>query len=134
MLGAAVGGATGNPFLAVPTGIASHYAGDMLPHWNPEWPFQSRGEYALATIDFLVALALVPLLYVLFPDRPEIAIGAFCGCLPDILSAAFLVLKITWLGWLMPAHIKIQNEVSLRAGLWPQGVVSLLSIWYLMRL
>lgn len=134
LAGGALGGLTGNPFLAAPVGVASHFAGDLLPHWNPQWPFKGRREYVLAIGDFVVALGLVGAFYVMFPDRPEIAIGAFCGCLPDILSAATFILKVTWFDWLTPFHIRVQNEVSLRAGWWPQGLVALLSIYYLAQL
>ncbi len=131
LLGAAVGGATGNPYWAAPAAFASHFAGDVLPHWNPNFPFRSKKLYAFVIADFTVALALVPILFVLFPGRPEFAIGALFGCLPDIILGIRFVFKIRQLRWYERIHSAIHFEVPLAYGLWPQLLVSLLSIWYL---
>jgi hypothetical protein len=131
LLGAAVGGATGNPWLAVPAATASHFAGDLLPHWNPSWPFRGRLTYAFVIGDFLLALALVPVFWLLFPDRPEVAVGAFFGCVPDIILAVYFVLRQHWLKWYVDFHGFVHWEVSPKHGIWPQTVVSLLAIWYL---
>jgi hypothetical protein len=128
LLGGAVGGLTGNPVAALPAGIASHFAGDFLPHWNPNYPFKSRAEYAFVIGDFLLALALTPVFYFLFPDQPEIAVGAFAGTIPDLLLAGYFVLKIDWLEWFCKFQAKYHNETSLRHGLWPQAIVSLLAV------
>lgn len=131
LLGGAVGAATGNPFVAAPAGFVSHFAGDILPHWNPNFPFKSRGLYAFVIADFVLALALVIVFYVLWPERPEIAVGAFFGTLPDIILGIRFTFKVRWLRTYERAHGFIHNEVSMLAGIPPQVVVMVLSAWYL---
>lgn len=131
LLGAAVGGMTGNPYAAAPVATASHFAGDVLPHWNPSFPFTSKPLYAFVIADFAIALALVPVFYVVFPDRPEIAIGAFFGCVPDILLGIRYTFKVKRLRTYERFHGWLHWEVALRYGLWPQLLVSLLSVYYL---
>ncbi len=131
ILGGAVGAATGNPYWAAPAGFASHLAGDVLPHWNPSFPFQSKRLYAFVIADFVLALALVALFYILWPDRPEIAIGAFFGTLPDIILGIRFTFRVRWLQWYERAHGFIHHEISLLPGLATQAVVVTISIWYL---
>lgn len=134
LLGGAVGAATGNPFLAAPAGAASHFATDLLPHWNPNFPFRSKTLYSFVIADFVVALGLVAAFAVAFPDRPEIAVGAFCGTLPDIVLGIRFVFKVRWLRWYERAHGLLHWEVPLVYGLWPQLAVSVLSVLYLLSL
>ena len=134
LLGGAIGAVTGNPYAAGPAAFVSHFAGDVLPHWNPSWPFRGRLTYAFVIGDFLLALALVPLFWILFPDRPEIAVGSFFGCVPDIILAIYFVLKQHWLKWYVDFHSRVHWEVSPKHGIWPQTIVSLLSLYYLARI
>ena len=129
--GGAVGAATGNPWIAVPSGAASHVLGDLVPHWNPEFPFRSKALYAFVIADFVVAEALVVAFWFLFPDRPEIAVGAFFGTLPDIILGIRFTFKVRWLRGYQYLHGLLHWEVPFRYGLWPQLVLSGLSVWYL---
>lgn len=131
LLGGAVGAATGNPTLAIPAGAASHFATDVLPHWNPSFPFKSKRLYAFVIADFTIALALVPGFYFAFPDRPEVAVGAFFGTLPDIILGIRFVFKVRKLRWYERAHGFLHWEIPLPHGLWPQLIVAGLSVWYL---
>ena len=131
LLGAAVGGLTGNPYWAAPAATASHFAGDILPHWNPNFPFKSKKLYAFVIADFALALLLVPVFWMLYPDRPEIAVGAFFGCLPDIILGIRFTFKVRWLRGYERFHSFVHWEVPITYGLWPQLVVSIISAWYL---
>lgn len=131
LLGGAVGAATGNPWVAAPTGVASHVAGDLLPHWNPAFPFKSKALYAFVIADFVVAEALVILFWLWFPDRPEIAVGAFFGTLPDIVLGVRFTFKVRWLRGYQRLHELLHWEVPVSYGVWPQLLVSILSVWYL---
>lgn len=131
VVGGAVGAAVGNPAGAFAAGIGSHFLGDVLPHWNPTFPFKSKALYAFVIADFVIAEALVVLLWFLFPDRPEIAIGAFAGTLPDVLLGIRFTFKVQWLRAYERLHTLIHWEVPLRYGLWPQLAVSVLGVWYL---
>jgi hypothetical protein len=134
LVGGAIGAATGNPAAAAVTATASHFAGDTLPHWNPTFPFHSLWEYAFVIADFILAEAIVVALYFLFPDRPEIAIGAFFGTVPDILITIHLLFRPRWLkayGWI---HHRFHHEVPLAYGLWPQSLIAVGSLAYLISL
>lgn len=131
IVGGAVGAATGSPAGAFAAGIGSHFLGDIMPHWNPEFPVRSRGWYAVAIADFFVAEALALAFWFLFPDRPEIAIGAFAGTIPDIILGIRFTFKVRRLRWYERFHGALHWEVPLKYGLWPQLVVSALSAWYL---
>ncbi|MEX2043474.1 MAG: hypothetical protein WD926_01110 [Patescibacteria group bacterium] len=134
IVGGAVGAATGNPAGAFAAGIGSHFLGDVMPHWNPEFPVRSRGWYAVAIADFFVAEGLAIAFWFLFPDRPEIAIGAFAGTIPDIILGIRFTFKVRWLRAYERFHGLLHWEVPLKYGLWPQLVVSVLGAWYLMAL
>lgn len=131
IVGGAVGAATGNPAGAFAAGIGSHFLGDIMPHWNPDFPVRSRAWYAVAIADFVVALGLALAFWFLFPDRPEIAIGAFAGTIPDIILGIRFTFKVRWLRGYERFHGLLHWEVPLKYGLWPQLLVSVLGAWYL---
>lgn len=131
VIGAAVGGLTGNPYVAVATGTASHFVMDIVPHWNPTWPFRSKLLYAFVIGDFVVALALVGVFYMLFPDRPEIAVGAFFGTVPDILLGIRYTFRLRWLRAYERFHGLLHWEVAPAYGIPPQLVMVAFSVWYL---
>lgn len=133
LLGGAVGAATGNPYWAAPAAIASHFAGDIMPHWNFTFPIRSKAWYAISIADFVIAESLAVFFWFQFPDRPEIAIGAFAGTIPDIILGIRFVFNVRKLRWYERFHSALHTEVSFWPGIWPQTVVSLLSIWYLTR-
>jgi hypothetical protein len=132
LVGGAVGAGVGDPWLAFPAGAGSHVIGDLVPHWNPNFPFTSKKLYAFAITDFVLAEALVVGFYLAFPDRPEIAIGAFAGTVPDIILGFRYVFKIRWLRGYQRIHSILHWEVPLRYGLWPQTALSALAVWYLL--
>lgn len=132
LLGGAIGAATGNPVAAAGLATASHFAGDYLPHWNPKFPVYSKKVYVFIVADFTLALALVPIFYVLFPDQPEIAVGAFFGCLPDIVLGFRFTFKLKFLRAYEKLHETMQWEVPFWYGIWPQLAVSVGSAAYLL--
>lgn len=133
-VGGLVGAAGGNPVLAGAAGAASHFAGDVIPHWNPNYPFTSKPLYAFVIADFVVALGLVAFFAVAFPDRPEIAVGAFFGTLPDIILGIRFTFKVRWLQAYERAHGFLHWEVPIAYGLWPQLILSVLAVMYLVGL
>ena len=134
VIGAAVGGLTGNPYWAAVTATGSHFAGDILPHWNPNFPFHSKLLYAFVIADFVVAEALVIALWLIFPDRPQIAVGAFFGTVPDILLGIRFLFKVRWLQAYERFHGFIHVEVPWYYGVWPQLVLTVVAAVYLISL
>ena len=131
IVGGAVGAATGSPAGAFAAGIGSHFLGDVLPHWNPTFPFRSKALYTFVIADFVIAEALVVAFWFLFPDRPEVAVGAFAGTIPDIILGIRFTFKVKWLRAYERFHGALNVELSLKYGLWPQLVISVLCAYYL---
>lgn len=133
LVGAALGAASGNPTLAAPLGFASHLLGDLLPHWNPSFPYKSKLLYALNVADFIISIVVIGACWVLFTGRPEVVIGAIFAILPDLIAGFRYIFKIRWLRWYEKAHEWLQTDVPARYGIWPQLALSLASVWYLLK-
>ena len=131
LVGGAIGGLTGDPYLAAATGTASHFAGDLLPHWNPNFPFRSKLLYSFVIADFVVAEALVVAFWFAFPDRPEVAVGAFFGTLPDVILGIRFLFKVRWLRSYEQFHGWLHIEVPWQYGIWPQLALSIGAVLYL---
>lgn len=91
LTGSVIGLVIGEPLLAIPAAIASHFVCDALPHFKPDKPegelLKSKGfrNYLVAEagVCFLIVMALAvfqPLHWVLA------AICAFAAAAPDLLS------------------------------------------------
>src|SRR5689334_22534603 len=122
--GAAIGALVGDPFIAVPLAIASHFILDAIPHWQetmapyvPTWK-----TYLRIPIDIGLAIGLGIFALRMQPAHaPAILLGAIFASIPDLdvitiklprLQAG--IVKRYW-DW----HCKIQREVT---SLW--GVAS----------
>lgn len=81
LIGATLGYATGEPFLAELAGIAEHLTLDMLPHNDPQTDFAHLIDTALG-IATLSILAGSKSLYNIDPER-SLLFGAIGGALPD---------------------------------------------------
>lgn len=70
--------------------VASHFILDVMPHAYGEEPPYSRFLKIQIATDTLVSLAVIPIIFLLFPDQwLLVGVGAFFGLLPDFL----------WLAW-----------------------------------
>lgn len=76
-----------NPLLLAPAATASHLALDSLPHFGmSRFKNQSRDFVILATIDNLIAIAIVLAFIGIQPQRTvQILVGSFFAVLPDVL-------------------------------------------------
>lgn len=123
VVGAAIAAKVGNPALALPLALASHFALDLLPHWNPHLNTELNrlGKLSRKTVTFIatdVALSLAGGLLIagtVLPDRNQFVIvilGAFMGILPDLVEAPhfFLGLHHPWILRLVKFQKSIQND------------------------
>lgn len=85
--GSLIGLAVGNPLMAFPLGVASHYAMDSLPHFGiPGMSFRERRGFLIGLADFLSAVTVtVGLAYVAGDQAALVLAGAFGAMLPDLL-------------------------------------------------
>ena len=129
--GAAIGALIGDPLIAVPLAIASHFILDATPHWQetmapyiPTWK-----TYLRIPIDIGLAAALVAFAIHTQPAHmPAIFLGALFASMPDLDVLTIKlprlqtgVIKRYW-DW----HCNIQREVT---SLW--GVASQLAVLFI---
>ena len=85
--GAVVGLALGNPYLALPISLMSHYAMDTLPHFGGKWPIKSRAFLNYLIIEALLCFVIVLTLFLSKPHHYLLAmICAFVAASPDFFS------------------------------------------------
>jgi hypothetical protein len=109
--GAAVGALVGEPALALPLGVASHFVLDSLPHWG-RW--DSRAFFLrIAVADGLTGLATMgAALAVARPERRVAVLAGMVGAaLPDLDKPAQLFFGHTlWPRPVRDFHRRIQDE------------------------
>lgn len=91
LTGAVIGFAIGEPLLAVPVAVASHYVCDAIPHFGLNLPMaQELGGKLfrnLLYLDVVLCFGLVVILAVLQPQHWLLAaVCAFAAAAPDLLS------------------------------------------------
>lgn len=123
VVGAAIAAKIGNPALSLPLALASHFALDLLPHWNPHLnaEMKTHGHITRKTMLFIatdVFLSLAGGLLIAstaLPDRNQFAIiitGALMGVLPDLVEAPHFFLGTKWapIQKLLKFQKSIQND------------------------
>ncbi len=125
----------GNPFLALPLSFLSHFAIDLLPHWNPhiaeekkKYGHISHKSIIIIAVDCLIGLSLG--LFLAFKVLPNtgrsvvILLGCLLGILPDLAEAPFFFanLKNKHIKKLMEFQGNHQVNVSLVPGLIFQAI------------
>lgn len=87
LTGAAIGLAVGNPWIALPTALASHFVCDMIPHFGMGDSFITTKTFRnFLIVDALLCLALVILLGLLQPLHWAVAVAcALIATSPDFL-------------------------------------------------
>ena len=125
VIGAVIGGATGNPMLAFWIGFASHFLVDIIPHGDREIyeghktkTAQKRAR-AFVTLDGIAAVIVVALMLAFSPDHTlslAIAMGVIGSVLPDFINGAYEVWEPKWLDWFNRFHFYFHNMISDRTG------------------
>ncbi|MBD3366071.1 hypothetical protein GF360_01875 [candidate division WWE3 bacterium] len=133
MVGIAIGATTQNPLLTVPLSIASHFAGDLVPHWDfysntkkEERIVGWRPLALMADIALGIAIGLTTTLYALWVlKNPMLAINVFLGgvgaVLPDVIEAPHIYMKEE--PKFVEAVAKVQSRLQFQAPL-PWGIIS----------
>ncbi len=118
----------GNPALSLPLALASHFAIDLLPHWNPHISTEKKklGFLSRKTTFFILADCLVGLTFGLFlafktlPDTKRmffVLMGCFLAILPDLIEAPFFFFNKK--GKFLKIFIKFQGRLQFNVGFWP---------------
>jgi hypothetical protein len=144
IVGATIAAKLGNPALALPLSLASHFALDLLPHWNPHLNTEMKTKGKLSNTTNLIITAdviasVIAGTYIaaqFLPDRTMftyVIFGAFLGVAPDVVEAPhfFLNMKIPLIEHLLKFQKSIQNDAPPFLGLSTQVIVILASLWWL---
>ena len=141
LAGAAVGEAIGNLFYAFLAGFVVHFLLDAIPHYDTT----DNGKYTirqilLVTIDGMIALTLLAVLYFHYPvHRAGFVAGAIGGVLPDVLSiippVKKFMMRFAFGRHLQQFHERIQFlDLEILPGLAVQIVVWLLCIYLILNI
>lgn len=144
IVGAVIATKVGNPALALPLALGSHFALEFVPHWNPHLNRELKkfGKVTKQSFYFVLGDSLLALIAGSFiasfalPDAKKfliIMLGAFFAVLPDVIEAPFYFLKArhTFYNKYIPFKKSIQNDTTLLPGLASQIATIIFALWWL---
>lgn len=144
IIGATIAAKIGNPALALPLALASHFALDVLPHWNPHLnsELKKHGRVTVRTSTFVAIdgigslVAGFAIASTVLPNINHFVIvilGAFLAVLPDVVEAPHF-----FLGWhhnlilkLLRFQKSIQTDAPPAIGITSQIVLVAAALWWL---
>ncbi len=145
-VGAAIAVKVGNPYLALPLALLSHFILDRVPHWNPHFYTEmkkygkpSKASTTLAIVDSVAALGLgLAVAAGALPDTMKFGIivaACFLSVLPDQVKTPFFFLKMARKGWLK-SWVTFERSLQVDTTFWPgittQIIVTIASLWWIM--
>lgn len=126
LIGASLAARIANPYIGIPVAIASHFAADLIPHWDAGTNHRNKSSLRLkveAVFDVLLGFALVLLLFrTQTAQNPAYMFSMVIAAqLPDWLAAPDYMfnLKVPPFSWMY----KIGHETNTRMQL-PWGLVT----------
>ena len=145
IVAAAIAFKIGNPAIALPLALGSHFILEKVPHWNPHLNTELKkyGSLTDQTKNIIVADTVASILggtYIaslVLPDTihaATILAACFMGALPDIAEAPYFLWhkKSKFLENLVKFQKSIQNDTSLLPGLLTQAATILAAfLWIL---
>lgn len=128
LIGASIAAKVANPYFGIPLAILSHFAADLIPHWDAGTNRRKKSITRLrieATIDVLLGFALSYLFFRNQVDPVYLFVMIIAAQLPDWLEApaskfGIRIPPFTWVEWL--GH-RLQTRMQLPWGLVTQIVV-----------
>ncbi len=130
LIGASLASIITNPIIGIPVAIASHFAADLVPHWDAGTNHRQKSALRLkieATLDVLLGFALVLILFRTQTLASPVYMFSMviAAQLPDWLEApswmfGLKVPPFSWVDWL--GH-KLQSRMQLPWGLVTQVVI-----------
>lgn len=112
-----------DPRIGIPLAIISHFALDLVPHWDVGTNWRKRKRHLTviyAAIDVLLGIGLA---VILFPSNNPLYLFSmiFAAQLPDLIETPYWLLDIKW----APLKIvyEIQHRLHVRAQI-PLGLIT----------
>lgn len=135
LIGASIAAKITNPYIGIPLAIISHFAADLVPHWDAGTNRRLKTITRLrleSAIDVLVGLAAA---YIIFTGRVDPAylfVMIIAAQSPDWLEApaskfGIEIPPFTWARWL--GH-KLQSRMQLPWGLVTQIVIVSVIVYF----
>jgi hypothetical protein len=127
LVGTIIAAKVGNPGLAIPIAIASHFLCDALPHWDTGYAREKESKkrfVAESVIDVILGLVLSYVVIALFFPATSLLYAfliIIMAQLPDWLTAPYLFLdyKVAPFTWVYKLQKKFDSSIGL-----PWGFVS----------
>lgn len=145
VVGAAIATAIPNPVIALPLAFASHFALDMVPHWNPHLNTElkkygkiTKTSRKIVYFDSFLALSLGgAIAYMALPSAAHattVLLGAFVGVLPDVVEIPFYFFtsKNKYIESWIKFQKSIQSDTTPLPGLATQVIAVIASFWWIL--
>lgn len=118
-LGVAIAVAIPNPLISIPLAFASHFALDMVPHWNPHINTEMKkyGKLTNPTL-FIIAvdLALALILTIFIGEtNPYIYLASVMSILPDIAEGPYFLFG--WRNKYLDIILRFQRSIQANANI-----------------
>jgi quinol-cytochrome oxidoreductase complex cytochrome b subunit len=134
VIGTIIAAKIGNPVLAVPIALASHFAADMFPHWDTGTHYREKSDkkFLLQTFaDVMLGFAMSYVLILALFLQTNLIYAFFIivvSQLPDWITAPYLFFKIkTWpFMWMYKFQREFNNRLDKPWGIITQVAVLLL--------
>ena len=135
LIGASLAVKLTNPLVGIPIAFLSHFAADLVPHWDPGTNHKKKTKLRLkleATADVLIGFLLTYLIFARFVDPVYLFVMIIAAQLPDWLEAPYFMFGIklppfTWFRWIGST---LQTRMQLPWGLVTQVVIVGLLIYF----
>lgn len=131
----------GHPLISLPLAILSHFALDLLPHWNPSLSKEKKNKGKISSktkliifFDCLIGLILgLKIAFGVLPNTNKailVILGCLAGILPDLIEAPYFFLNKNFpsLNGLIAFQNRHQWNISIVTGIIFQLVFLLLII------
>lgn len=145
LVAAAIAVKIGNPVLAIPLTLASHFVLDKVPHWNPHLNSEIKKygkltpkSTAIVAVDSAIALVSGSAIAAsVLPDY-GLAVTVLVCCLfsvlPDLIEAPyyFMHMRNPWIKRWIAFQRSIQENTDAVWGLTSQTIISLTALWWML--
>ncbi len=134
-----------NPYIALPLSLASHFACDLIPHWDAGTHRRSKTRKQLfleAGVDVAISLGASYLVYHNFLHETNYVLlyaSVFLSQLPDWLMAPYVIFNgrgklLAWSKWMYKLQHVLQSRLDLPWGLVTQIVTPIILYIILFRI
>jgi len=145
-LGAAIAIKVGNPYLAIPLALASHFLLEKVPHWNPHLNTEMKKHGHLTNktkliiaLDTTLALGLGIIVALKALPNSSLSIlviaSSFASIIPDLLESPYFIFGVRnkYIQRWIALQKKIQIDTTPFWGILTQVVVLLSTLYWIFR-